>query len=79
MEHNELKELYIDELRDLYDAENKLVKALAKLAKAASSDRLRAGSKSTWSRRKDTSRALRKSLRLWTKSPPARNALGWLA
>jgi ferritin-like metal-binding protein YciE len=43
MEHNELKELYIDELRDLYDAENKLVKALAKLAKAASSDRLRAG------------------------------------
>jgi ferritin-like metal-binding protein YciE len=43
MEHNELKELYIDELRDLYDAENKLVKALPKLAKAASSDKLRAG------------------------------------
>jgi ferritin-like metal-binding protein YciE len=41
MEHNELKELYIDELRDLYDAENKLVKALPKLAKAASSDQLR--------------------------------------
>lgn len=43
MEHNELKELYIDELRDLYDAENKLVKALPKLAKAASSDQLRSG------------------------------------
>jgi ferritin-like metal-binding protein YciE len=43
MEHNELKELYIDELRDLYDAENKLVKALPKLAKAANSDQLRAG------------------------------------
>jgi ferritin-like metal-binding protein YciE len=43
MEHNELKELYIDELRDLFDAENKLVKALPKLAKAASSDKLRAG------------------------------------
>jgi ferritin-like metal-binding protein YciE len=43
MEHNELKELYIDELRDLYDAENKLVKALPKLAKAAGSDKLRAG------------------------------------
>jgi ferritin-like metal-binding protein YciE len=43
MEHNELKELYIDELRDLFDAENKLVKALPKLAKAASSDKLRTG------------------------------------
>jgi ferritin-like metal-binding protein YciE len=43
MEHNELKELYIDELRDLYDAENKLVKALPKLAKAAGSAKLRAG------------------------------------
>jgi ferritin-like metal-binding protein YciE len=43
MEHRELKELYIDELRDLFDAENKLVKALPKLAKAASSDKLRTG------------------------------------
>jgi ferritin-like metal-binding protein YciE len=43
MEHNELKDLYIDELRDLYDAENKLVKALPKLGKAANSDKLRAG------------------------------------
>ncbi len=41
MEHNGLKELYIDELRDLYDAENKLVKALPKLAKAAHADQLR--------------------------------------
>jgi ferritin-like metal-binding protein YciE len=43
MEHSQLKELYIDELRDLFDAENKLVKALPKLAKAASSEKLRAG------------------------------------
>jgi ferritin-like metal-binding protein YciE len=43
MEHNELKDLYIDQLRDLYDAENKLVKALPKLAKAANSDKLRSG------------------------------------
>jgi ferritin-like metal-binding protein YciE len=38
-----LRELYIDELRDLYSAENQLVKALPKLAKAAESDELREG------------------------------------
>jgi ferritin-like metal-binding protein YciE len=38
-----LKELYIDELRDLYNAENQLTKALPKMAKASTSDELRAG------------------------------------
>jgi ferritin-like metal-binding protein YciE len=38
-----LKELYIDELKDLYNAESQLVKALPKMAKAASSDELRSG------------------------------------
>jgi ferritin-like metal-binding protein YciE len=38
-----LKELYVDELRDLYDAENRLVKALPKLAKEAESSELRSG------------------------------------
>jgi ferritin-like metal-binding protein YciE len=38
-----LKELYIDELKDLYNAENQLVKALPKMAKAASFDELRQG------------------------------------
>jgi ferritin-like metal-binding protein YciE len=38
-----LKELYIEELRDIYNAENQLVKALPKMAKAASSDELRQG------------------------------------
>jgi ferritin-like metal-binding protein YciE len=38
-----LRELYIDELKDLYSAENQLVKALPKMAKAASSDELRQG------------------------------------
>ena len=35
-----MKTLYIDELRDLYNAENQLVKALPKMAKAASSGEL---------------------------------------
>jgi ferritin-like metal-binding protein YciE len=38
-----LKDLYIDELKDLYNAENQLVKALPKMAKAASSPKLRQG------------------------------------
>src|SRR6201997_3207583 len=38
-----LRELYLDELRDLYDAENRLVKALPRLAKEAESENLSAG------------------------------------
>jgi len=38
-----LKELYIDELKDLYSAENQLVKALPKMAKASTSKELRNG------------------------------------
>ena len=38
-----LKQLYIDELKDLYNAENQLVKALPKLAKASASEELRQG------------------------------------
>jgi ferritin-like metal-binding protein YciE len=43
MKLNSLKELYIDGLRDIYNAENQLVKALPKMAKAATSEKLRAG------------------------------------
>jgi ferritin-like metal-binding protein YciE len=42
MKENTLKELYIDELRDIYNAENQLTKALPKMAKAATSEELRA-------------------------------------
>ncbi|MGA8430561.1 MAG: ferritin-like domain-containing protein [Candidatus Sulfotelmatobacter sp.] len=38
-----LRDLYTDELKDLYNAENQLIKALPKMAKAASSDGLRQG------------------------------------
>jgi ferritin-like metal-binding protein YciE len=36
-----LKDLYVEELRDLYNAENQLIKALPKMAKGASSDELK--------------------------------------
>lgn len=43
MPNEGLKELYVEELKDLYNAENQLVKALPKMAKAASSEELRQG------------------------------------
>jgi ferritin-like metal-binding protein YciE len=43
MANEGLKELYVDELKDLYSAENQLVKALPKMAKAATSEKLREG------------------------------------
>ena len=41
MQKDSLRELYIDELRDLYNAETQLVKALPKMAKGAANDQLR--------------------------------------
>jgi ferritin-like metal-binding protein YciE len=38
-----LRELYIDQLKDLYSAENQIVKALPRMAKAANSEELRDG------------------------------------
>jgi ferritin-like metal-binding protein YciE len=43
MQENALKDLYLDELRDIYDAEQQLVKALPKMAKASTSSELRSG------------------------------------
>jgi len=42
MKLDSLKKLYIEELRDLYSAENQILKALPKMAKAASSEQLQA-------------------------------------
>jgi ferritin-like metal-binding protein YciE len=41
MEMESLRDLYIHELKDLYSAENQLVKALPKMAKAAKAAKLR--------------------------------------
>lgn len=43
MQASELREIFIDELKDIYSAESQLVKALPKMAKAAQSDELRTG------------------------------------
>lgn len=41
MSMDSLKDLYIDELKDLYNAENQLIKALPKMAKKASAPELK--------------------------------------
>jgi len=43
MTKDSLRELYVDELKDLYSAEKQLTKALPKMAKAASSEELKSG------------------------------------
>jgi ferritin-like metal-binding protein YciE len=43
MKLDSLKELYVAELKDLYSAENQLLKALPKMAKAATSSALKKG------------------------------------
>lgn len=45
MELETLKDLYIHELKDLYSAENQIIKALPKMAKAATSAKLVSGFK----------------------------------
>jgi ferritin-like metal-binding protein YciE len=42
MKIESLRDLYVDQLRDLYNAEQQLIKALPKMAKASSSEELRA-------------------------------------
>jgi len=41
MELNSLQDLFIEDLKDLYNAENQLIKALPKMAKAATSPELK--------------------------------------
>jgi ferritin-like metal-binding protein YciE len=42
---NSLQELYVDQLQDLYSAENQIIKALPKMIEAAQSDELRSALK----------------------------------
>jgi len=43
MTNDSFKKLYVDELKDLYSAESQLLKALPKMAAAASATELRQG------------------------------------
>ena len=71
-----LKQLYIDELKDLYNAENQLVKALPKLAKAASSEELRQGFEAHLEQTKRHVERLEQIFELLEESPKGKKCLG---
>jgi ferritin-like metal-binding protein YciE len=62
MTQKTLKELYVDEVRDLYDCEQQLIKALPKMATAANSEELRAGFEKHLEQTKEHSRRLERIL-----------------
>jgi ferritin-like metal-binding protein YciE len=79
MANEGLKELYIDELKDLYSAENQLLKALPKLAKAASSDELQDGFKQHLEQTRGHVERLEQIFKSSMRVPGARNAWAWRA
>jgi len=71
-----LRELYINELKDLYSAENQLVKALPKLAKAASSDELRQGFEEHLEQTKEQVQRLEQIFEQLDESPKGKKCAG---
>jgi ferritin-like metal-binding protein YciE len=76
MPENSLQELYVEQLRDLYNAENQLVKALPKMAKAAQSDALRRGFEQHLEQTKGHVDRLEQIFSAMDKSPKGRKCAG---
>jgi ferritin-like metal-binding protein YciE len=64
-----LKDLLIEELKDLYDAETQLVKALPKFAKAASNSELKEGFENHLEQTKDHVNRLERAFEILSVSP----------
>jgi ferritin-like metal-binding protein YciE len=76
MSNEGLEELYVDELRDLYSAENQLVKALPKMAKAADSDELRQGFEEHLEQTKGQVQRLETIFKSLNESPKGKKCMG---
>jgi ferritin-like metal-binding protein YciE len=76
MPNEGLKELYIDELKDLYSAENQLVKALPKMATAASSEELRQGFEEHLEQTKEHVARLERIFEALDESPKGKKCMG---
>ena len=71
-----LNDLYIAELRDLYDSENRLIKALPKLAEAAESPELRSGFELHLEQTKEHARRLEQIFQRMGKEPKRKKCPG---
>src|SRR5438445_8876581 len=73
MELSSLQDLFFDELNDLYSAENQIIKALPKMAKAATSDQLR----TAFEEHLEQTRTHVERLEQIFDKPRIRNSLNW--
>src|ERR1700724_329789 len=76
MPKESLRKLYVNELKDLYSAETQLVKALPKMAKAASSDELRQGFEKHLEQTKGHVQRLEKIFQALGESPKGKKCKG---
>src|SRR3984893_100957 len=76
MKANRLRHLYVEELKDLYSAENQLVKALPKMAKASTSEELRAGFEEHLDQTKEHVVRLEKIFKALRESPKGKKCKG---
>jgi ferritin-like metal-binding protein YciE len=72
-----LKELYIDQLKDLFSAETRLVRALLKLAKASWSEQLRQGFEKHLEQTKGTRNLWKRFCGDWAQTLRARSTEAW--
>jgi ferritin-like metal-binding protein YciE len=71
-----LRELYVNELKDLFSAENQLVKALPKMAGAATAPKLKAGFKKHLNQTKEHVRRLEQILKGMKEGPHGKHCNG---
>jgi ferritin-like metal-binding protein YciE len=76
MTNDTLKDLYVEELKDIYSAENQILKALPKMAKAASSEDLKAGFEEHLQQTKVQVERLQKIFKLLDESPTGKKCHG---
>ncbi len=71
-----LKETFVDELRDLFDAEKQLLKALPKLAKAAENEELKAAFEAHIDQTEEQITRLEKTFELFETAPRGKKCKG---
>ncbi len=76
MTKDSFRELYLDELKDLFSAENQLTKALPKMAKAASANKLRQAFEEHLEQTKDQVERLRQVFEMLGEKATGKKCLG---